>query len=396
MAGAVGIVPTMELSVSDGYLEMREQETRVIGELGRLIQSCGLTFDKWSSFDCTVEQQQYFPSARMRCLQLLAAHGSVLVIKRAVLDHLLLILSFDPYQDLTANELPRFIKEFVAHLENIENEIPTVQSKFARIYGSAIDNMVCHNCKGTLGVIREETKKTLQHAPTILERLNKTRKDPDIEFAVQYALEGAKLLETDSTKADKLLRAGIAIFQTGISVYKGDFGEALSTLRGLLGECDIQAKWFQASLVLKKLTQPACLSREAFEMLKELIVKAQGEKGVLGASKVNWKYLYAGMSSLKEVVLHAHDSRIQTEAMELLLFYPTFNEFQYKGTNWKVRYGACLVLEEIWREANGSIQQMASQALLEAKATEKETRIQSVLVAITEDSTIRQSWRFHI
>lgn len=376
--------------------EVRRQEVDVIEELSALIKSCGLTFDRWSQTSCTLEQQRNFSWARMRCLQLIAEKGSIMEIKKATLDHLLLILSFDPHQDLTANELPKFTKAFVSLMENIEDEVPSIQSKFARVYGLAIDNMVCHYHEGTLGVIQEETKKSLQQAPEILKRLNKIKENPDIEFAVEYALEGAKLLESEVTKKDKLLRAGIAIFQMGVNLYKGNFGEALRTLYQLLSEYDIKKNWFQASLVLKKLTRIACFNREAFYMLRSLIEKTRSETGVLHTSKVNWKYLYTIVISLKEIALHSESEEIQKEAMDLLLFYQDFKGFQYRDNNWKIRYGTCLALEEIWKEGSGFLQGVASKALLQGNATEENLQVQNILRAITEDSAIRQSWRIHV
>ncbi len=215
------------------------QSQKLLEQLEQLQGDCGLQNPKYGQM-FQEEELKCFSKTRAQCLRMITEDsGHFLEVKEKALDLFILILNHDPYgTEITSNRLVDNLKDLMQNIQNIENQVPSLQSKFMLAYITTLDHVICHYYGKSLKATPEQLNQDLKQPPKLAVKFNKHDKehlDPSFEYLAEYALQAPQYLKTEKTKEIKFLERFINFAQTCHAAYKFDLGGTWTDLIGGVG-----------------------------------------------------------------------------------------------------------------------------------------------------------------
>lgn len=240
-----------------------------------------------------------------------------LKLKLKALDSLLDLLRKD---DFTNAELGQGLVKLALGLmeklkgDSIQTEIPQVQQKLGKACGLTIENILRHYESRHLNAVLETLQTTLFEICSTLSRLN-TQNNPEVDFAVEYTLEGAKRLQTDANQLLQTLQRIGSAFKSLTDFYNKDIAGGLTELFKAVQGLDkkIPFPWYGSVYFFGKWIPFAKKEIRYLERMQE-VYRGTFEK--IGAP--DWKSTYHYIDVLFLIVKEGETANIQQKAFEFL------------------------------------------------------------------------------
>jgi len=249
------------------------------------------------------------PAAR-RGLCMLALLDSP-IHKTQALDSLQLLLNNDPLDKSNGTGLVGLAIQLL-HIMNrnhIQRELVDIQIKIAEVYNSLMTLLLRHYAKNHTNAITDDLKIELISASQTLESLNR-QENPRLTYLIKSALEGARRLKDDKKLLfDVLARfyhAAAAATAAGYSLdMKTCYAELAKTFKDL--DPHLSHSWYNGVVIINDLGKQALTDQTKLDAILILIRDKY--------RKLNWKFTYAALEVLTNIVINGTTDSIRRKAL---------------------------------------------------------------------------------
>lgn len=248
------------------------------------------------------------PEARMGLLILAGLNDQE--CKMDALCSLLEILKKDKIEKSSCNRLVKLAVDLLNQMarEVLQQSDLEAQIKISEVYNVLTENLHHHYGKEHINGITKELKDSLDHAPASLEKLNRLE-NIKIKYNTHCALESVHRLKDDRQELFELVERLYNLVVAASSLYMQDAQFGFPRLEEAFKNINVHLpnSWYNSILILKNLARNVKDNPNHLTPLLMLIGKKY--------QKLNWKFTYAAVEILTEIVLNG-----QTEAVRLRAF----------------------------------------------------------------------------
>ncbi len=312
-------------------------------------------------------------------------------LTRIALETLIAILDeADPEEVDCAHNLELLERSLRERLtpENIEAQSTEVQRLVIRAYACVIESILIHYSLGHQNAIGQSTKDEIWDRATSLTAFN-TIQDPQINFYIFYAVQGAQRLKTNQGKLAGIMKRLTNVFQAtkllvDVATTKSDVVPklmgAFQSLQKAYYHWENHSTYYDSLVVLKKLLRVAASDPQLFSRVKRAIrvSKPTGRENHL---------LYGTLDLLTHAVIYTQNETIKEEALKIILQYATVNDH-------RIQKKVVAALAGMVRSRGNEKVQSTGKALLEllaAAGTIEADEAKEALVEAVEEARERLS-----
>lgn len=321
----------------------REENRRLAFEILRRLQA-----QVWDTQDMKSFPRTEFIEATREGFFLLFGCKD-LIVQSAALESLINLLETDPMDVLTSGGLVALQKKLAKVLNPLESEGYNVhiQRRLAKVYGLVLELILLHSAMGNQNAVMKETREEILASAEGVLALN--IEDEEMAFWASFAVQAAQRIHSVEENVNEWVgRVAIvssALVTLASACHYPDYvstavaaGPAIVSafmqLKELYTGIELNERWFEALVVLKKVTRFAIHDEEEFLKILPILQEAK----IKCAEPMDWstdlvqnyihrvdKVLYGIVCILENTALYSSNSVVRDGALRLLLQFSVLN-----------------------------------------------------------------------